>query len=106
MTAKCPKYVRLFLYNKCGNCFRYSNRVRRQEPQNRPKVFGLRLDKSSKEPSIDKDNGIPELLAKVPYTIRLFGENFDKDMLITFTENKGKPGTPCFMPTGGVFQVG
>ncbi|KAF2894478.1 hypothetical protein ILUMI_11678 [Ignelater luminosus] len=83
----------------------YHNRIRRQEPQNKPKVYGLRLDKSSKEPSIDKDSGVPELLAKVPYTIRLFGENFSKNMVVTFTENKGRPGTQCFMPTGGVFQV-
>lgn len=61
--------------------------------------MGLRLEYHYAGKGDDHDDfGVPNVLADVEHTIRLFGVNFDADMSITFTTKKGKAGGDCLFP--------
>lgn len=66
--------------------------------------MGIRLEAAYKEPDFD-DNGVPVLLANQEHTIRLFGEGFTRDMLITFTRDTGSYNDPCTLPAVRGFAV-
>ncbi|KAB0803311.1 hypothetical protein PPYR_00281 [Photinus pyralis] len=67
-------------------------------------VYGIKIETGSKEPAYD-ENGVPELLVKASYTLRLFGNNFNKNMLISLTENKGDAGSTCLMSMDMIHTV-
>ncbi|KAF5300500.1 hypothetical protein FQA39_LY02299 [Lamprigera yunnana] len=73
-------------------------------PPNNITIIGIRIESGTKGPTID-GFGVPEMLLKTPYTLRLFGINFNKNMLVAFTENKGEPGNRCVMSMDMVFPV-
>ncbi|XP_018571878.1 metal transporter CNNM4 [Anoplophora glabripennis] len=79
---------------------------RRQVPsdQNTLRVMGIRLEAAYKEPDFD-DNGVPILLASQEHTIRLFGEGFTRDMMITFTTDTGNYSMHCALPAVRGFPI-
>lgn len=85
--------------------FLCSFRNRRQETDfNNIRTVGLRVDLSSKDPSLD-ENGVPILIAGLNYTIRLFGKGFTENTLVVFTKKRAVHGSSCQYPATGVFPV-
>ncbi|KAK4881430.1 hypothetical protein RN001_004749 [Aquatica leii] len=67
-------------------------------------IIGVRSEAGSNEPTLD-EFGVPEMLVKTLYNLRLFGINLNKNMLVAFTENKGDVGSRCLMSMDLVFPV-
>lgn len=57
-------------------------------------IEGLRIESSDKEP-IHGDEGIPRILAGTNAVIRLFGQGFTNDTVITFTDVLAERGAIC-----------
>ncbi|EEZ98477.1 unextended protein [Tribolium castaneum] len=73
------------------------HRDRRQKKPDELQIMGLRLEVHEKEAEYDED-GIPEVLAEAEHTIRIFGINFAKSMVVTFTDRKSTPDRSCQFP--------
>lgn len=63
------------------------------------RVVGLRVESSPK--SELEDNGVPKLLAYKDHVLRLFGEGFTKNTVVTFTHKQEN----CLLPVGAMFPV-
>ncbi|XP_066246093.1 unextended protein [Euwallacea similis] len=68
------------------------------------RVISLRIEESYKEIKLD-DNGIPGVLSENVHTIRLFGEGFTENMIVTFTMENGEFGEMCFLPVSKGFTI-
>ncbi|XP_045469016.1 unextended protein [Harmonia axyridis] len=72
------------------------HRSRRDEVDDKAiNVLGLRVEIPHKNIEMEEESRIPKLLANVAETIRLFGTNFDEEMVISFTPEEGERGSVC-----------
>ena len=87
-----------------------SNRTKRNTRHTRPKngakirIIGFRLEDASSGTEIG-DEGIPNILANSEFSLRLFGDNLNENVSISFTQHKEKYGTPCEHRSTGSFSV-
>lgn len=67
------------------------------------RAIGLRIDEAQKGAEIEE--GIPQILTGLDYTIRIFGVGFTENTLVIFTRIQGHYGGSCQIPATGVFPV-
>lgn len=77
--------------------------MRRKREDRQIHIRGIRVEEAEKEPKYE--NGIPSLLTGTRATLRLFGEGFTEDTVITFTHQERAYGGECQMPATEPFRV-
>lgn len=68
------------------------------------RVMGLRVEESAKEPKV-VDEMIPSVQTDLPFTMRLFGEGLNSDMVIAFTHTPDNYGVECNHLLNGDYKV-
>lgn len=68
------------------------------------KITGFRVEESDKEPKI-VDGGIPSVLLNTKFVLRLFGDGFTNDTMLSFTHVPARYGEECRHPIPGEHKV-